>query len=86
MDIYEKALKKIKHDQKCRPICAIPITTQGPAGPTGPQGIEGPTGPAPSFEIGTVTTGAPGTPAIVTLTPIVSNKDIYYMYSKGGIK
>ena len=58
------------------------VIPQGPTGPTGPQGLEGatgatgpigatgPTGPAPTLEIGTVTTGAPGTQASVTITPI----------------
>ncbi len=39
-------------------------------GATGPQGIPGPTGPtgpAPDLTIGTVTTGAPGTEASVTI-------------------
>ncbi len=47
----------------------------GATGPTGPQGNDGeigatgPTGPAPTLSIGTVTTGAPGTNASVTITP-----------------
>lgn len=41
----------------------------GPAGPAGPQGLEGPTGPAPKLVIGTVTTGAAGSQASVTITP-----------------
>ena len=56
----------------------------GSTGPTGPQGLQGipgstgptgPTGPSgengipPSFAIGTVITGAPGTQAQVTITP-----------------
>ncbi len=53
-----------------------PQGTPGPTGPQGPQGtagVTGPTGntgPAPSFAIGTVTTGEPGTNASVTLNPI----------------
>ncbi len=49
----------------------------GPTGATGPQGTAGidgatgPTGPAPTLAIGTVTTGAPGTNASVTITPVV---------------
>ena len=39
--IYEEALKKIKHDQKCKPQCSC-IGIIGPTGPTGPSG--GPTG------------------------------------------
>ena len=61
------------------------VIPQGPTGPTGPQGLQGitgptgvsgldgatgPTGPAPTLAIGTVTTGAPGTNASVTITPV----------------
>lgn len=73
MDVYQKALNKIKHDQKCRPTCIIPINMQGPTGPTGPKGdngATGPIGPAPNFAIGSVITGAPGTPASVTIIPV----------------
>ena len=45
-----------------------PQGLQGEIGPTGPTGATGPTGPAPTLEIGTVTTGAPGTEASVTIT------------------
>ncbi|MEI3530257.1 MAG: collagen-like protein [Bacilli bacterium] len=38
MNLYERALKKIQHDEKCRPTFCV-----GPTGPTGPSG--GPTGP-----------------------------------------
>ena len=43
---------------------------QGPTGPTGATGATGATGPAPTLSIGTVTTGAPGTNASVTITPV----------------
>ncbi len=47
MDAYEKALKKIKQDEKCKPQCIGSIVgPTGPTGPTGPQGIQGPTGPS----------------------------------------
>ena len=36
MDAYEKALKKIEKDQKCKPKCMGAVI--GPTGPTGPQG------------------------------------------------
>ena len=43
MNIYEKALKKIKEDEKCRNACGgFAIGIPGPTGPTGPAG--GPTG------------------------------------------
>ena len=35
-----------------------------------PKGDTGATGPAPTIEIGSVTTGEPGTQASVTITPI----------------
>lgn len=41
----------------------------GATGPTGATGLTGATGPAPTLSIGTVTTGAPGTNASVTITP-----------------
>ena len=56
---------------------------QGAIGPTGPQGAtgavgatgaQGATGPAPTLTIGTVTTGAPGTNASVTITPTVGQE------------
>lgn len=48
-------------------------------GSTGPQGLEGPTGPAPKLSIGTITTGAPGSKASVTLTP---TNETTYFYNK----
>jgi len=56
---YERALRKIKCDEHCRPRCCQgptgPTGPTGPSGgptgatgPTGPQGIQGPTGPAGS--------------------------------------
>ena len=45
------------------------IGPTGPIGLTGATGDIGPTGPAPTLTIGTVTTGAPGTNASVTITP-----------------
>ena len=49
------------------------VISQGPTGPTGeigPTGATGATGPAPTLEIGTVTTGNPGTEASVTITEV----------------
>lgn len=48
------------------------VGATGPIGLTGATGLDGatgPTGPAPTLTIGTVTTGAPGTDASVTITP-----------------
>ena len=55
MNIYERALQKIEHDQKCKPnFCCLSVT--------GPTGAPGPT----TITVGTTTTGAPGTNASVT--------------------
>ncbi len=40
----------------------------GPTGPIGPTGATGEAGETPTFTIGTVTTGAPGTEASATIT------------------
>lgn len=46
MNNYEKALKKIKQDQKCRPSLIVgPTGPKGMQGPPGPQGIQGEAGP-----------------------------------------
>ena len=55
--------------EKGDPGAAGPAGPQGAEGPVGPQGAEGPTGPAPRLVIGTVTTGAAGSQASVTITP-----------------
>ncbi len=47
-----------------------PTGVSGLDGATGPTGATGATGPAPTLAIGTVTTGAPGTNASVTITPV----------------
>ena len=50
----------------------IPQGPTGPTGATGETGATGATGPAPTLQIGTVTTGEPGTQASVTITPITN--------------
>jgi hypothetical protein len=45
-----------------------PTGITGPTGPTGADGATGATGSTPTFAIGTVTTGDPGTDAEVTIT------------------
>ncbi len=49
MDTYEKALKKIEEDKKCKPDCIGVMGPQGPTGPTGPTGESG--APAPAINI-----------------------------------
>lgn len=89
MDGFEKARKKIEEYNRCKPhyICVIGPTgptgpAGGPTGPTGPTGATGdigatgPTGPigvTPTFAIGTVTTGEPGTEASATITGTAPN-------------
>lgn len=41
MNPYEKALKKIKKDEKYKPKCSVFINEIGITGPTGPQGLPG---------------------------------------------
>lgn len=52
MDLYKKALQKIKCDEKCKPTCCVgptgPTGSTGATGPTGATGATGPTGPAGS--------------------------------------
>ena len=67
----------------------------GPTGVTGAQGIQGiageigPTGPAgedgvtPTFTIGTVTTGAPGTEASVTITGTAPDYVLNFVIPQG---
>lgn len=86
MNTYEKALNKIRQDQKCRPQCIISVVQSGPTGPQGIEGPTGPIGPAPNFQIGSVITGAPGSQASVTLIPVTFYKNSYYTNPKGGIK
>lgn len=43
---YNKILKKIEQDQKCKPECVSgPMGPTGPRGEIGPTGLVGPTGP-----------------------------------------
>lgn len=64
MNVYKRALQKIKQDEHCKVHCINQVITSGKPGPTGP------TGPAPEFQIGNVTTGAPGTGAEVKITKL----------------
>ena len=45
----------------------------GPQGPAGPQGPPGEDGDTPTLDIGTVTTGAPGTDAAASITGTAPN-------------
>lgn len=55
------------------PTGATGITgATGVTGATGATGPQGEVGPAPTLAIGTVTTGAPGTNASVTITPVTN--------------
>ena len=44
MDLYKKAIEKIKKDEKCRPDYSVYLQV-GPTGPTGPTGLNGEIGP-----------------------------------------
>ncbi len=71
---YEKALEKIKRDQKCKPTSCF-----GAVGPTGPTG---PAGPA-TISVGTTTTGAPGTTATVTNGGTTTNAILNFTIPQG---
>ena len=61
----------------------------GPTGPTGPQGIQGDVGPTgadgitPTITIGTVTTGAPGSEASVTITGTAPDYVLNFVIPQG---
>ena len=77
---YEKALNIIMEASKRRPIvgCCNPVSgTVGPTGPTGPQG------PA-TIEVGTTTTGAPGTEAAVLNTGTAENVVLSFTIPTGA--
>lgn len=54
-----------------------------PPGPQGPEGPEGPAGEAATIQIGTVTTGAPGTPARVTNSGTAQNAIFNFVIPQG---
>ena len=84
MDSYEKALRKIKQDEKCKPKCMGAII--GPTGPTGPKGDIGPTGPSGgptgptgpqgpvTITIGKTTTTNPG--QVASVSNIGTNQNV----------
>jgi hypothetical protein len=56
----------------------------GPQGPTGATGAQGPTGATPSFSVGTVTTGAPGTDASASITGTDENPVLNLTIPRGN--
>ncbi len=75
-----------QQNKKCKPDCnycfiAGPTGSIGPTGATGPTG---PTGPATAtITIGTITTGAPGSEAIVTNTGTSTNAIFDFVIPSG---
>ncbi len=55
-------------------LVAVTVSPSGAPGPTGPQGPQG--SPATAIEVGTVTTGEPGTDVTVTATPSNSGNTV----------
>ena len=53
-------------------VIGNPNNNMGPTGPTGPQGE---VGNAPTFEIGQVVTGVPGSQAMFFLRPLTNNQE-----------
>lgn len=62
--VLSPKMKIIRCSPECLPVC--PWFLPCCSGMVGPAGPAGPAGEAATIEIGTVTTGAPGTPAEVT--------------------
>ena len=60
------------------------VGPQGPQGEQGEQGDVGPVGPAPNFNVGSVTTGEPGTNAEVSITGTPENKLLNFTIPKGA--
>lgn len=54
-----------------------------PQGEPGPAGTEGPAGAAATVEVGTVTTGTPGTPVIITNTGTTGNAVLDFTIPQG---
>lgn len=74
-NIFKNAKRKIDEDSRFRPLCCCQPTTT-PGGTTGPTGPTGPTGAdaeTPTLEIGTITTGDPGTEADASITGTAPN-------------
>lgn len=59
------------------------VSAAGPTGPKGDKGDKGETGPANTLEIGTVTTGAPGSAAAVSITGTAPNQTLNLTLPKG---
>ena len=67
------------------PVVVGPVGPQGPVGPVGPQGAQGIPGPANVLAIGTVTTGAPGSGAVATITGVSPNQTISFVIPRGDV-
>lgn len=76
---YEKAIKKIEKDERCRPLCCL-----GPTGPKGEQGPTGPTGPS-TITVGNTVTSDPGTKATVTNSGTNQNAILNFSIPEGNI-
>ena len=67
-ELERLAIEKIKRDQRFKTNCSVIIGPTGPTGDIGPTGPTGADGATPTFTIGTVTTGDPGTEATANIT------------------
>lgn len=85
-------------NERCNTNCIIPYyynVIVGPTGPTGATGATGPTGATgatgatgsdgvtPTFTIGTVTTGDPGSEASVTITGTAPDYVLNFVIPRG---
>ncbi len=86
MNLYEKALKKIEEDKKCKPDCIVYVNNTGITGPTGPEGPIGPQGEkgeSITLQIGSVTTTDYQNMASVTDTGSGNNHILNFVIPRG---
>ena len=83
MNMYEKALKKIEEDKKCKPNYYI-VYSNTSIGPTGPKGPKGDTGDSVTLEIGSVETTDYQNMASVTDSGSGNNHILNFLIPRGN--
>ncbi len=83
MNMYEKALKKIEEDKKCKPNYYI-VYSNTSIGPTGPKGPKGDTGDSVTLEIGSVETTDYQNMASVTDSGSGNNHILNFVIPRGN--
>lgn len=82
MDGYEKAIKKIEHDKKCKPLyCPRPTGPTGVTGPTGPTGATGNTPLINSILVDNDGTQAVSSRSLVNLGTLINSTGTTLTYT-----